>query len=48
MDVCVTMTRPGYRVKNRRQQKARVGSKHVLTPEETVVFIKQTLGVEIQ
>jgi len=48
MDVCVTMMRPGYRVKNRRQEKARVGSKHVLTAEETVAFIKQTLGVEIQ
>ena len=48
MDVCVTMTRPGYRVKDRRHKKARVGPKHVLTPEETVVFIKQTLGVEIQ
>ena len=48
MDVCVTMMRPGYRVKDRRKGKARVGTKHVLTPEETVVFIKQTLGAEIQ
>jgi len=47
MDVCVTMVRPGYRVKIRRRQKATVGQKHVLTPEESVVFVKQTLGVEI-
>ena len=47
MDVCVTMSRPGYRVKNRRKGKAPLGSKHVLTPEEAVVFVKQTLGVEI-
>jgi len=47
MDVCVSMGRPGYRVKNRRQGKARVGPKHVLTPEEAVLFVKQTLGVEI-
>jgi large subunit ribosomal protein L5 len=47
MDVCVTMSRPGYRVKNRRKGKASLGSKHVLTPEEAVVFVKQTLGVEI-
>jgi large subunit ribosomal protein L5 len=47
MDVCVTMTRPGYRVKTRRRRKAQVGPKHVLTPEESVVFVKQTLGVEI-
>jgi large subunit ribosomal protein L5 len=47
MDVCVTMTRPGYRVQTRRRRKAQVGPKHVLTPEESVLFVKQTLGVEI-
>ena len=47
MDVCVTMVRPGYRVKTRRRQKAVVGRKHVLTPEESVVFMKETFGVEI-
>ncbi len=47
MDICVTMVRPGYRVKSRRRQNTRIGRKHVLTPEESVVFAKQTLGVEI-
>jgi large subunit ribosomal protein L5 len=47
MDICVSMSRPGYRVKNRRKEKARMGSKHVLTPEEAVLFVKQTLGVEV-
>jgi len=47
MDVCVSMSRPGYRVKTRRKSKAQLGSKHVLTPEESVVFVKETLGVEI-
>lgn len=47
MDVCVTMTRPGYRVKNRRLRKAKLGSKHLLKPEESVLFIKETLGAEI-
>jgi large subunit ribosomal protein L5 len=47
MDVCVTMGRPGYRVKTRRRRKAQVGPKHMLTPEESVVFAKQALGVEI-
>jgi len=47
MDVCVTMSRPGYRVKHRRKEKANIGPKHVLTPEESVVFIKNTLGVEV-
>jgi large subunit ribosomal protein L5 len=47
MDICVTMVRPGYRVKTRRRKTARVGRKHVLTPEESVVFVKQTMGVEV-
>jgi len=47
MDVCVAVNRPGQRVKTRRKQKTRVGRTHVLTPEESVVFIRKTLGVEI-
>ena len=47
MDVCVSMSRSGYRVKNRRKRKMRLGAKHVLTPEESVVFVKETLGVEV-
>jgi large subunit ribosomal protein L5 len=47
MDVCVSVNRPGHRVRARRKQKTHIGSKHLLTPEESIVFIKQTLGVEI-
>ena len=47
MDVCVSVDRPGHRVKIRRKQKTHIGSKHLLTPEESMVFIKQTLGIEI-
>ena len=47
MDVCVSVNRPGHRVKTRRKQKTHIGSKHLLTPEESLVFIRQTLGVEI-
>ena len=47
MDVCVSVTRPGYRVKNRRYGRAKLGSKHVLTREEAMVFVKDTLGIEV-
>jgi len=47
MDVCVSMARPGYRVKNRRKLRSKIGSKHILTPEESMAFVKDTLGVEI-
>jgi large subunit ribosomal protein L5 len=47
MDVCVTLNRPGDRVRDRRKHKAKIGRKHILTPEEAILFTKQTLGVEI-
>jgi len=47
MDVCVSVTRPGYRVKTRRRRRSKLGTKHVLTPEESMAFAKETLGVEI-
>ena len=47
MDICVTINRPGDRVADRRKRKAKVGHKHVLTPEESILFAKKILGVEI-
>jgi len=47
MDICVTVNRPGQRVKIRKRQDQPIGPKHVLTPEESIIFVKQTLGVEI-
>jgi large subunit ribosomal protein L5 len=47
MDVCVSMNRSGYRVKERRREKAKIGKKHILTPTETMTFVKEALGIEI-
>jgi large subunit ribosomal protein L5 len=47
MDVCVSVNRPGQRIKTRKRQSKAIGPKHLLTPEESIVFVKQTLGVEI-
>jgi large subunit ribosomal protein L5 len=47
MDICVTVNRPGQRIKVRRKQTKRIGKKHLLTPEESIEFVRQTLGVEI-
>lgn len=48
MDVCVSVNRPGQRIKTRRIGKKPVGKDHVLTPDESIVFIRQTLGVNIE
>lgn len=47
MDICVSVNRRGQRIKIRKRGTQPVGPKQLLTPEESIVFIKQTLGVEI-
>jgi len=47
MDVCVTVNRPGQRIKIRKRQDKSLGPKHVLKPEESIIFVKKLLGVEI-
>lgn len=47
MDISVVFVRAGYRVKERRRRKSRVGTSHLLTPEEAIVFAKDVLGIEV-
>lgn len=47
MDISVVFVRAGYRVKERRRRKSRVGTSHLLTPEEAIIFAKDVLGIEV-
>ncbi len=47
MDISVTVSRPGYRVKQRHRAKSKIGPKHLLTRDEAMSFIKENFGVEI-
>lgn len=47
MNITVCIERPGFRVKRRRRRRTKVPYRHRLTPEESMVFIKNTFGVEI-
>ncbi|KAA0003618.1 MAG: 50S ribosomal protein L5 [Thermoplasmata archaeon] len=47
MDICVTMERPGYRIKKRRINRKKVPHRHRMTPEETMEFLKEELNVEV-
>ena len=47
MDISATIARPGQRVRRRHHAKSTVGVKHLLTPEESIVFVKDEFGVEI-
>jgi len=47
MDVCITMQRPGYRIKNRRIARRHIPHKHRITREETIEFFKDKFNVEV-
>ncbi len=47
MNITVCIERPGYRVKRRRRRRTKVPYRHRLTPEESMVFIKNKFGIEI-
>lgn len=47
MDISVSLSKPGYRVKHRRRGKSKIGVSHIVRPEEAISFIKEEFGVEI-
>jgi large subunit ribosomal protein L5 len=47
MDICVTVEKPGYRVKWRRIDTRKIPQRHQLTREETMRFITETYHVEV-
>lgn len=46
MDVCVTLERPGFRVK-RKKFPGKIGKKHLIHPEETMEWIVKNYKVEL-
>jgi len=47
MDVCVTLERPGYRVKRRKVKKSKVGKKHIVKKEEAINWVKEKFKVDV-
>ncbi len=47
MDVSVTLSRPGHRVKRRHRARTRIGIRHKLTPEEAIAFVQDEFGIEL-
>jgi large subunit ribosomal protein L5 len=45
-DVCVTLERPGYRVKRRKVKKANIGKKHIINKEDVIQWLKER-GVNV-
>jgi len=46
MDVCVTLERPGFRIK-RKKLSSKIGKKHLIKPEEAMEWVAKNYGVEI-
>ena len=46
MDVCMALSRPGYRI-SRRRNKSSIGKNHRIKREDAIGFLKQSFGVEI-
>ncbi|MBN2368542.1 50S ribosomal protein L5 [Candidatus Woesearchaeota archaeon] len=45
--VCVTLSRPGYRVKYRKKLNRKLGKGHIITKEESIAFFKQKFGISL-
>lgn len=48
MDVCVSMEKPGYHVKKRRNRKARVGRRQRITRVEAMEYIKEMFEIKLE
>ena len=46
-DVCVTLERPGYRIKRKKLSK-KIGKKHRITKDDAMAFMKEKFGVKIE
>ena len=47
MDICITMGKPGYRVKRRRVARSRIPYRHRVGKEETIKFFSENFNVEV-
>ena len=47
LDVCVTLKRPGFRIKYRKIQKRKIPKKHRINREEAIEWFKKNYGVSI-
>ena len=46
-EVCITLTRPGYRIKKRRIKKSKMGKKHIITKDEAKDFMKAQYNIKV-
>jgi len=47
MDICVTLEKPGYRIKRRKIEKRKVPHHHRVSRQEAMEFVKKEFNVEV-
>src|SRR6056297_290321 len=47
MDVCITVEKPGYRIKRRRIQQRKIPHNHKVSKEEAMTYISKVFNVEV-
>lgn len=47
MDICITMGRPGYRIKKRRINAKKIPQRHRMTPEDAIKHLQEAFNVEV-
>ena len=47
LEVCVTLERPGFRIKRRKIMKKKIPSRHKLNKDEAIAFVKKEFNVQV-
>lgn len=48
MDVCVSLQRPGYRIRHRRRQRRAIPHAHRISKQEAMGFVHERFGVRVE
>lgn len=48
LEVCVTLERPGFRIKKRKNLKSRIGKNHRIRQEEAIEFMKKEFNIKME
>ena len=47
LEICISLEKPGYRVKRRATKKRKIGNKHKITQAQAIEFMKNKFGIKI-
>ncbi len=48
LEVCVTLERPGYRIKRRKNKRKKISKKHRISKEEATEFMKKSFNLKLE